>query len=327
MELRQLNTFRTVARLHGFRRAAEALGYVQANVTAHVLALEEELGVRLFDRLGRRIALTDAGQQLLVYAEQLLTLSQEAHAALSHRDGMRGSLTISASETLCIYRLPAVLRRFQERFAQVKLVYRPVPYPELRRSVSEGIIDLAFVMEPPRRAGGLMAEQLMAEQLIAEPIVLLVAPSHPLAQASHVDAADLEAETLLLNEVGCSYRTIFERQLAAAGVAPQATLEFSSIEAIKQCAMLRMGVAVLPAVAVAAEMARRRLIALPWRGGDFQIITQMTWHKRKWISPAMQAFLETTRDVLNGDIGDGGTHDHDLSASHERELATEVAPG
>src|SRR5262249_35653681 len=143
MELRHLHTFRTVARLRGFRRAAEALGYVQANVTAHVQALEAELGVRLFDRLGRRIALTDAGEQLLVYAEQLLTISQEAQAAVARQEGAegaRGSLTISASETFCIYRLPAVMRRFQDCHPRFQLVFRPLPYPELRRGVAEGVI-------------------------------------------------------------------------------------------------------------------------------------------------------------------------------------------
>lgn len=293
MELRHLITFRTVARLRGFRRAAEALGYVQANVTAHIHALEAELGVQLFDRLGRHIALTDAGKQLLGYADQLITISQEAQAAITHRDGMKGSLTISASETLCIYRLPPLLRQFQEHFPQVKLVYRPLPYPELRRSVSEGIIDLAFVMEPPLRPSG-----VIVEELCPEPILLLVAPDHPLAQVTMVQPADLETETLLLNEVGCSYRGIFEQHLAAAGIVPQTILEFSSIEAIKQCTMLGMGVAVLPAVAVTTELAQNRLVAMPWTGGEFAIRMQMLWHKEKWISPAMQAFLDTFRAAL-----------------------------
>jgi DNA-binding transcriptional LysR family regulator len=293
MELRHLTTFRMVAHLLSFRRAAEALGYVQGNVTAHIQALEDELGVKLFDRLGRRIVLTDAGKQLLEYADKLTCIMQEAQAALSHREGVKGSVTISAPETLCIYRLPPLMRLFQDRFPQVRLLFCPCPSTDLHRSVREGSIDLAFVMEPPLHARG-----LVGEPLVLEPISLLVAPSHPLARASLVHPADLETETLLLVEVGCSYRTAFEHQLATAGIMPQTILEFSSIEALKQCAMLRMGVAVLPTVSVVAEMAQERLVALPWLGKDFQMVTQIIWHKEKWISPAIQAFLSVVREVI-----------------------------
>jgi len=293
MEFRQLTTFRIVAQLLSFRRAAETLGYVQANVTAHVRALEDELGVRLFDRLGRHIVLTDAGKQLLEYADKLSNLMQEAHTVLTQRAGEKGSILLSATETLWIYRLPPLLRLFQERFPQVQLLFCPRPCNELLRSVQEGIIDLAFVMEPPLHARGLAGESLGAE-----PISLVVAPSHPLAHTSLVQSADLEPETLLLVEVGCSYRSAFEQQLAAAGILPPTTLEFSSIEAIKQCAMLGMGVAVLPAVSVAAEIAQQRLAALPWQDRDFRMVTQIIWHKEKWLSPAMRAFLTVTWEVF-----------------------------
>lgn len=295
MELRHLTTFRMVAQLLSFRRAAETLGYVQANVTAHIHALEDEFGVKLFDRLGRHIALTDAGKQLLEYADQLLSLTQEAQAALTQRDGITGSLTISAPETLWIYRLPPVMRLFQDRFPQVRLLFCPRPCVDLQRSVRDGSVDLALVMEPLLHARG-----LVAEPLVSEPISVLVAPSHPLAQTALIQPTDLETEVLLLVEVGCSYRTAFEHQLAVAGVTPQRILEFSSIEAIKQCAMLRMGVAVLPCVSVRAELAQGRLVALAWIDKDFQMVTQAIWHRDKWLSPAMQAFLATTREEING---------------------------
>ena len=300
MELRHLTTFRTVARLLSFRRAAESLGYVQANVTAHIQALEEEVGVQLFDRLGRHIALTDAGKQLLEYADKLLALAQEAQTVLAKQDVVRGTLTIGAPETLCIYRLPRLLCLFQNRFPQVRLIFRPLSCHDLRRSVSEGTIDVAFVMEQPVHASG-----IQVECLVSEPIFLLAAPSHALAQSSGIHPADLEHETLLLTEVGCSYRTVFEHQLMTAGITPLATLEFSSIEAIKQCAMLRMGIAVLPKVSVVAELAQERLAVLPWQERDFHILTQLIWSKGKWISPAMQAFLATTQEVFKGNIAEG----------------------
>jgi len=292
MELRHLTTFRMVVQLQSFRRAAEALGYVQGNVTAHIQALEHELDVQLFDRLGRHIALTSAGEQLLIYAEKMLAIAQEAQSVLAQRDLVTGTLTVSATDTLCIYHLPALFRLFQERYPQVRLLFRPLAWNTLQRSVSEGVIDLAFLMEQPLHMRGLIVETLRPE-----PILLLATPAHPLAHATHIEPEDLENETLLLTEMGCNYRIVFEQQLAEMGCSPKLTLEFGSIEAIKQFAMLGMGIAVLPAIAVSAEMAQHKLVALPWER-EFRIFTEMAWHKEKWLSPSIQALLETAREVL-----------------------------
>ena len=118
MELRQLETFRAVARELSFSRAAAGLGYVQSSVSAQVAALERELGVPLFDRLGRRIALTEAGAVMLDYAERLLGLAREAGEAVADagvgRGEISGSLSVSAPETLLTYRLPGLLTAFHE---------------------------------------------------------------------------------------------------------------------------------------------------------------------------------------------------------------------
>lgn len=110
MGLRHLQTFGAVAELLSFTRAAERLGYAQSSITGQVRALEEELGEPLFERLGKRVALTAAGRRLLPYAEKMLGLAGEARAAAAAQDGRpRGTLTIGASESLCAFRLPAVL--------------------------------------------------------------------------------------------------------------------------------------------------------------------------------------------------------------------------
>jgi DNA-binding transcriptional LysR family regulator len=294
MELRQLATFRTVAATLNFTRAAEALGYVQSSVTAQIQALEEELGMPLFDRLGRRVMLTDAGRRLLIYADKMVNLAEEARAAVCEGKEPMGTLVISAPETLCTYRLPGLLREFRTRYPRVRLVLRPAPFSELRRLVAEGALDVAFVLEEPAPSPA----SLRVEPLLTEALVLIAPPEHPLAARRHVVAADLEGEQMLLTETGCSYRNLFERVLAASGVRPVATLEFSSIEAITRFVMVGMGIAVLPEVTVAAAIAEGRLAALRWAGGELRIETQIIWHKDKWISPALAAFLETARDVL-----------------------------
>jgi DNA-binding transcriptional LysR family regulator len=303
VELRHLRTFREVARSLSFTRAAHELGYVQSAVTSHVKALEADLGVRLFDRLGRRVALTDAGRKLVGHAERILDLMEEARVDLdSGRAEPAGTVTVSATEMQCAYRLPPVLEEFRERFPRVRLVFRPstptgVLDAETRRAIAEGVVDAAFVLQAP--LDGPSHRDFAAEPLVEEPLVVVARPDHPLAHASEVGPTDLEDETILLHEKGCGYRVVFEDILARAGARPkEAPIEFSSGEAIKRCVEAGMGVAVLARVSVEREMKEGRLVALRWEEPDFKVLTQVVRHRDKWVSPALEAFMRVTREAL-----------------------------
>jgi DNA-binding transcriptional LysR family regulator len=293
MELRQLTTFRAVASALSFTRAAAALNYAQSSVTAQIQGLEEELGVPLFNRLGRQVVLTDAGQRLLGYADKLIALEEEARAVVAGGGRPAGTLTIGAPESVCTYRLPPVLRQFRDWFPEVRVIFRPLLPLDLQRSLGDGTVDAAFFLAEP-----VQSASLVVEVLICEPLAVVAAPDHPLVQLARVTSADLQGEPMLLTEKGCSYRSLFERRLAADGVYPVSNVEFASIEAIKQCVAAGMGIAVLPAVVVAREIAQGQLRALRWEQNHFHVYTQVAWHKDRWLSPALAAFVETSRQIL-----------------------------
>ena len=125
-------------------------------------------------------------------------------------------------------------------------------------------------------------------------MLVLVGSSHPLRDKARVEPQELADETILVTERGCSYRELFERALADAGVTAHRKIEFGSLEAIKQCLVAGLGLAILPQMAVAREVGQGALAALPWQGPPFPIVTQLCWHKDKWQSPALRAFLEMT---------------------------------
>lgn len=295
MELRLLRTFRAVVDAGSFTRAAEAMGYAQSSVTAQIQALEAQLGVRLFERLGRRVVLTDAGRRLLSYADRMLRLAEEARQTVRGGAEPAGTLVIGAAETLCAYRLPPVLRAFRQRHPRVHLTFRTGICADLRRALAEGSLDVAFLMEEPGDW-----PHLVAEPLVREDMWVVAAPEHPLAQRPRVGPADLEGQVVVATEEGCSYRAMFERALAEARVRPAATLEFFSVEAIKQSVAAGLGVALLPAVAVAEEVRAARLVVLPWTGPEFPVVTQVAWHRDKWFSPALAAFVEMARRMVRG---------------------------
>jgi len=303
LELRQVETFRAVAEELSFSRAAARLGYVQSSVSVQVAALERELGVPLFDRLGRRISLTEAGAVMLGYSRKLLALAEETREAVVDAGvgsgEVAGSLRVSAPETLLTYRLPGLLALFHERHPKVRLSVRPSAVGRLvgsaRRAVEEGRVDVAFVLDGPVGVPGLLVEPLLEED------VTVIAPTaHALASSALVSPKDLSGETVLLPEApesGCAYRGQFERQLGAAGVVPPEKMEFQSIEAVKQCVAAGMGVSVLPSVTVNAELGDGKLAALGW-DKPFEVLTQMVWHEERWKSPALRAFLDAAREVF-----------------------------
>jgi DNA-binding transcriptional LysR family regulator len=300
-----------VAEELSFSRAAAKLGYVQSSVSAQVSALEQELRVPLFDRLGRRIALTDAGEVMFAYSGKLLALAEQTRDAIVDAGvdsgEVTGSLTVSAPETLLTYRLPKLLALFHERHPKVRLSVRPSAIGRLvgsaRKAVEEGRVDVAFVLDELLGERAHPAD-LAVETLIAENVTVIAPASHTLATSSAVLPQDLRGETVLLPEApesGCAYRGQFERQLGSAGVVPPETMEFQSIEAIKQCVAAGMGVSVLPSVAVGAELHTGTLAALRW-DEPFKVLTQMSWHEDRWKSPALRAFLEVAREQFSSTL-------------------------
>ncbi|MFM9279406.1 LysR family transcriptional regulator [Paenibacillus jiagnxiensis] len=293
MELRQLNTFRMVASTLNFSRAAEVLGYVPSNVTMQIKALEDELGVRLFDRLGKQLVLTTAGKSFLTHIQSVLDKLDEARSAVHDNEVLSGTLTISANEVICAYRLPIVFRVFRSRYPGVRLIFRSVPNQELKQTLFEGTADVVFMLDEPIRSGG-----LAVEPLVEETFRLFAAPDHPLAKRTVLQLEDFHGEVFLTNEKGCPYRTMFDRSFEKEGIDSITYLEFQSAEAIKQCAISGIGIAFLPEIVAEAEVERGELVALPWKIPDLHVYTQMSWHKDKWLSPIILSFIEAAREVI-----------------------------
>ncbi|GGD61304.1 LysR family transcriptional regulator [Paenibacillus nasutitermitis] len=293
MELRQLNTFRTVASTLNFTRAAEVLNYVPSNVTIQIKTLEDELGVRLFDRLGKQLVLTTAGKRYLTHIQDVLDKLDEARIDIHDNEILSGTLTISANEVICAYRLPAVFQRFRSQHPGVRLIFRSVPNQELKQTLFEGTADIVYMLDEPIRSNGLAVEPLLEETFR-----LFAAPDHPLAKQTVLQLEDFQGEVFLTNEKGCPYRTMFDRSFEKEGIDNITYLEFQSAEAIKQCAISGIGIAFLPEIVTEAEVARGELVALPWQIPDLQVYTQMLWHKDKWLSPIMLSFIEAAREIL-----------------------------
>src|SRR5579863_4920265 len=293
MEVRQLQIFRILAEELSFTRTAEKVHTVQSNVTAQIKALEEELGTPLFDRLGRRVTLTDAGRNFLPFASQALAAMDQGQRAIQNGAEPSGPLRIAAPESVLTYRLPQVLHAFRRRFPHVELIFSPYTGMAFALELEAGKLDRAITMADSKPSPNIKSIHLRTEQ-----VFLLACPSHPLASRSTVKPSDLAGQNLLLTEAGCSYRVKLDRILALANIRPANITEFASVEAIKECISLGMGLGLLPAIVVARELRQHHLKAVNWAGPPLGIATSIIWHKDKWISPAMAAFMEMVKDKL-----------------------------
>ena len=293
MEVRQLEIFRTLAAELNFTRTAEKVHTVQSNVTAQIKALEEELGVPLFDRLGRRVALTDAGRNFLPFAEQALAAMQQGQRSVQSGAQPSGPLRVGVPESMLAYRLPPVLRLFHRRFPHVELIFRPQYDEVLPLMLETGKLDMAVCMIESSPNPSIKSILLRSER-----VFLLAHPSHPLAAKRTVKSADMAGQSLLLTESGCGYRLKLDQQMAMLNIRPGNVTEFSSVEAIKQCVLAGMGLGLLPAIVVARELRQQQLKALHWAGPSMDISTHILWHKDKWISPAMAAFMDLVLEKL-----------------------------
>jgi DNA-binding transcriptional LysR family regulator len=298
MEVRQLQIFRTLAEELNFTRTAEIVHTVQSNVTTQIKALEDELGTPLFDRLGRRVTLTDAGRRFQPFAEQALAAMEQGQRAIQIGAEPSGPLRIAAPESVLAYRLPLVLRAYRRRFPHVELIFRPYSDATLCARLEAGKFDMAIHMSDEKVNPALKSVRLRTER-----VFLLSDPSHPLASQSVVRPADLAGQMMLLTEAGCGYREKLDQALALQNIRPGNVTEFSSVEAIKQCVIAGMGLALLPAIVVAREMRLHQIKALHWAGPPLDIATHVIWHKDKWVSPAMAAFQAVLQEKLDESEG------------------------
>lgn len=293
MELRQLRSFCTVANTTSFTRAAEILGYAQSSITTQIQLLEQELGTKLFYRTGKHVTLTSDGECFLTYVRQILHLSAEAKEAISGLSIPKGSITIGAPESLCSTRLPVILKEYRRRNPQVKIALKTGVFEDFREWMKTHLIDVAFFLQQETSYS-----ELITKTLNIQPMVVACGAGHALISKGTIAPADLRDETLIVAERSCGYSLTWENMLSKAGIYPETVLEFSSITAMKQFAICGLGITLLPRVAIAQELETGTLVDLHWAGEDFGIVTQIAYHKNKWLSPALTSFLALTNELF-----------------------------
>jgi DNA-binding transcriptional LysR family regulator len=290
LTLHQLRTFRAVAEQLSFSAAAHELSISQPSVSYQVKELEAVLSVRLIDRLGKRVRLTEAGEVLYEYARRTLTLLDEAAIVLEQMRGIeRGTLRVGASTTVGIYLIPLALGSFKKHHPKLAVALEIGPRESLQDRLKRGAIDLA-VFSPPVADPDLASTSFMDDEL-----VMVVPASHPLAGRRGLTLRDFADESFLIREPGSGTRLAVEIAARQAGVSLRVGMELGSNGAIKHAVEAGLGVAVLSRHAVELERRGGGLVVVDIEGFPIRRPWCIVHLRRRQLPAAVDNFIEYLR--------------------------------
>ena len=286
MTITQLETFLKIAETHSFTAAANFLGYAQSTVTTQIRQLEEELGCLLFERLGKNVVLTSAGERLTGYAEKMMQTEREIRLEVPAAEEPAGVLKLGVSESLCYNRLPQALLAYKRKCPAMDIRLSFIMHDTFPALLKKGSLDVAYSLNPAIDYPDLAMLYDRPEKL-----GFFASPKHPLAGKKRITEKDLEGVPLLLTSHTCSFRHMLLEDMEKAAVSPQIALETSSKEILKQFAANELGVAFMPEMTVRNELEKHLLKKLDWAGNDFPIRSRVFIHKDKHVSPAIRELM------------------------------------
>ncbi|MCC8939136.1 LysR family transcriptional regulator [Bradyrhizobium sp. Arg68] len=284
MEMTDLLTFSTVARLGGITRAAEELNTVQSNVTQRIKALEAEIGTALFERHSRGMTLTGAGRRLLPYAQRIAALSREAVLAARDDGEPKGPLSIGSMETTAAVRLPTLLAEFHRRYPAVRLTLRTAPTADLVAAVLDGSLDGAFVAGPIEHA------ELAATVAFTEELVLVTAQRWTSLAALRAGTPE-SGPTALVFRTGCTYRQRLEQVFTEFGWPSAVRFEFGTLDGMIGCVAADMGVTMLPRAVVERDHVHRDVNIHKLKAQHAHVETLFIQRRTAHQYSALQGFL------------------------------------
>ncbi len=246
--IRQLQVFVEAAQSLSFARVAERLHLTPAGVSFQIKQIEVQSGFALFERVGKKVALTDAGKVLLGYAKQILQSLQDADQAMTALKGLSGGRVTIGLVSTAKYIVPHLLTRFQANYPAIAIDLKDGNRRWIIDALVKGEIELAIMGQPPEGA------DVLAEPFAPHPSVIVASPSHPLAGKPGLSASVLAGERFVVREEGSGTRSLMDRFFEGVGISPRIAMTTSSNETMKQAVMAGMALALISRHTIGLEL-------------------------------------------------------------------------
>lgn len=288
MELKYLYTFQTIVEEGSFSRAAKKLNYTQSTITFQIGQLEQELSAKLFEKIGRKMVLTKAGEQLIPYVSDVLNSVERMHCFESDLSAYQGAIHIGVGETLLCYKLPPALKEFCERAPKARLFLHSMNCYDIRNELLKGTLDLGVFYED---VGGI-GSNLAIHPLSSYPVILVASPEIKAKYPDFTTPNQQIPVPFIINEPTCIFRQIFEQYLREKSIVLDHTIELWSIPTIKNLVRNNVGITFLPRFSVEKELECGSLVEIPTDMSNPCITAVCGCHVNKWQSPLMKLFVD-----------------------------------
>jgi DNA-binding transcriptional LysR family regulator len=290
MDARDLQIFLSVAKHLNYTRAAEEVNLSQPSVSVRMRELEHDLGAKLFEQLGKKIALTEAGQLLVPYATRVIAAMSDARHAIDELQGLeRGLLRIGASTTPGMYIIPRTIANFKRHYPKIEVHLAVKDTRQIEDGVIRNEFDFGFV------GGHLAGDEVDVLAWMTDQLALVVPSNHHLARKKSVTIADLRRERFILREAGSATRAAVARHLKKAALEVETVMEMENPESVKKAVQSGLGIAFISKFAIETELKAKSLVAIRVNGLDINRELKIVYRKDKHLGRAAQKFIDMAR--------------------------------
>lgn len=293
MNTKNLITFKKILETGSFQKAADALNYTQSTVTFQMKQLEEELSLQLFEKIGRRMELTQAGKDILPYIDTILSGVEQISNYGKSLSEITGTLKLAIPDSILIYNMQPFIQAFLHEAPRVRLMINSIPSGEINQSILNGTADIGINCEKDSYPDSVIHKKLghYTAMLVASPFV-------DSGLLDFVTPHQRKPVSLICNEPDGYYQIAMDRYLLEKDILLNPYMKVQSIEAVKRCVMNNLGIAVVPSYSICEELKNGSLKVIPTEIDGIQYDSIYLYHKNKWMSPQMKLALALLKDTV-----------------------------
>ena len=286
MNTKSLVTFKTILEVGSFQKAADKLGYTQSTVTFQIKQLEEELALKLFEKIGRRMELTQAGKDVMPYIDMILQGEEQISNYGKSLSEITGSLKLAIPDSILIYTMQPFIQAFSHEAPNVQLIINSLTSGEVNQSIMDGTADIGINCEKDS-----YPDSVVYKKLSNYKVVLVASPFTNNNLLDFITPHQRKPLSLICNEPDGYYQLDMDKYLAEKDIILNPPMKVQSIEAVKRCVMNNLGIAVVPTYSIEEELKNGSLMPIKTELDEKKFNSFYIYHKNKWLSPQMELAL------------------------------------
>ena len=291
MNTKNLITLKTILETGSFQNAADKLNYTQSTVTFQMKQLEEELSIKLFEKIGRKMELTQAGKDILPYVETILQATEQINNYGKSLSEITGTLRLAIPDSILIYNMQSLIQAFLHKAPNIQLVINSLPSDEINHAIINGIADIGIDCDK-----GNDPDTIIHKLLSPFRACLVAAPFADTKELDFISPHQRKSLSMICNEPNSNYQRGITEYLERKDIILNPYMKMQSIEAVKRSVMNNLGIAYVPIFAIREELKNGSLIQIKTELDERMYTSVCVYHKNKWISPQMQLVLQLLDD-------------------------------